>query len=67
MFSNHSSLEDKNNMPSQKCRGALCQLAFGIILGVDDGCNSVVGEIARHRVLQMLGEVAKGVIVTLHR
>ena len=49
--SDRPKLEDKNNMPSQKCRGTLCQLAFGLVFGVDDGCDSVVGEIARHRVL----------------
>jgi hypothetical protein len=52
-------------LPFQKGSGALRQLALGLISGIDDGRDLVIGEVVCHSVLEVFGKVAKRVVVPL--
>lgn len=52
-------------LPLQKGSGALRQLAFGLISGIDDGRDLVIGEVVCDSLLEMFGKIAKRVVVPL--
>ncbi len=53
------------NLPGKKSSRALPQLAFRLVLGVDDGLHIVLGQLFRDLCLEILWEGAEGVIASL--
>lgn len=58
-------MRERVGLPLQESSGALRQLAFGLISGIDDGRDLVIGEVVCDGLLEMFGEIAKRVVVAL--
>lgn len=56
---------EEMGLPFQESGGALCQLAFGLISGVDDRRDLVIGKVVCDGLLEMFGKIAKRIVVAL--